>query len=569
MPKKTDLTDILRKKNLLTDEQVSEVKLEHINTGRDVKAILVERGLVKEKELIQAQAELLDIPFIELASVGLSPDILSKIPESVARHYLLLPFIEENGILSVAMKDPMDLQLIEFIETKTGNKVKPFMAQPSEIERMINEGYSVGMEKEVRAALRESEKEVEKVKEQIKDLDKISELVESAPVARIVSTILEYGVKSRASDIHIEPQEDRTRVRYRIDGVMSERLSLPRKVHEAVISRIKILANLKIDEKRVPQDGRFMIEVGAQDVDLRVSTLPTSLGEKVVMRLLRKETKVPSLSELGMRGKALKIFEDALKKTHGIILITGPTGSGKTTTLRTALTKVNTPNVNIITLEDPVEYEISGVNQVQINPVAGLTFASGLRSVVRQDPDIIMVGEIRDSETAGLAIQAALTGHLVFSTLHTNSAAGAIPRLLDMKAEPFLLASTIEVSMAQRLVRTLCQDCKEKYEASEVIMSQLKGTLGPLLKTDTKRITLYKAKGCKACGETGYIGRAGIYEVLPITEKIANLILQKESSDTIEQQAINDGMLKMVQDGFLKVIEGMTTVEEVLRVAQE
>lgn len=567
MTEKTDLIDILQKQKLISAEQASQVKLEQINTGRDLTELIKQRNWVTAKQITAAQAELLKVPFVDLTDKAISTDALGKIPESVARHYTLIPLEIKGDTLQVAMKDPLDLQVLEFLETKTNQKIKVFMAEEEAIKKAIKGNYEVGMEREVQAALRETEKEAEKVEEEVKKMETMEEIVKFAPITRIVSTILDYAAKSRASDVHIEPQEGETRVRYRIDGVLGEKLSLPRAVHDAVVSRIKILANLKIDEKRVPQDGRFMIESNGAQIDLRVSTLPASHGEKVVMRLLRKSGQVPSLSELGLRGTALKHIEQALKKTHGIILVTGPTGSGKTTTLRTALSKVNSVEINIITLEDPVEYEIPGVNQVQVNPAAGLTFASGLRSILRQDPDVIMVGEIRDQETMELAVQAALTGHLVFSTLHTNSAAGTLPRLLDMGAESFLLASTMEVVLAQRLVRTLCE-CKKEVSPDEKVVQRFKEVLGPLYPKQ-KQLKVYQAVGCEKCGNAGFTGRMGIYEALPISEKIGRLILERETSDRIEAQAIDEGMLTILQDGFMKVIEGVTTVEEVLRVAQE
>lgn len=566
MPEKTELVDILKTRGALTPDQVSQIKLEQLNSGRAQADIIAERGWVPPAEVTAARAELIKVPFVDISTYAPSPEVLAKVPESVARHYTLIPVKEEGGQLQVAMEDPLDLQLIEFLEAKTGARIEPMLAVPEDITTAIEAAYATGIEKEVKAVLKETEKDVEKVEAQLKSLSEAQEVIQSAPVARIVSTILEYAVKARASDVHIEPEEGRTRVRFRIDGVLHERLSLPSSVHEAVVSRIKILSSLKIDEKRIPQDGRFMFEVGEQAVDLRVSTLPTSHGEKVVMRLLRKEQKVLSLEELGLRGRALKNFTEAIKKTHGIILITGPTGSGKTTTLRTVLSMKNSPEINIVTLEDPVEYEVGGVNQSQVNVQAGLTFASGLRSILRQDPDVIMVGEIRDEETMTLAVQAALTGHLVFSTLHTNSAAGALPRLLDMGAEPFLLSSTIEMVIAQRLVRRLNAECAEEYEPTEEVMQMLSNTLGPLLAKDLKSLRLLRPK--KDC-EEAFSGRVGIYEVLPLSERIARMITERKTADEIEHQAIKEGMVKMVQDGFLKAIEGQTTVEEVLRVAQE
>lgn len=562
------IEDILASLGVLTADQVSQVKLEQINTGKQVRDILLAKGWASEKDILGAQARILNIPVMDLKDKPIATEVLAKIPEAVAKHYILMPFGIEENQLQVAMSDPLDLQVIEFLETKSGMRVKPYVAPIEEIQTAIETNYAQSIDKDVRAALREAQTETTKIEESIKDINKIDDAIRDAPVARIVSTMLEYAAKSRASDVHIEPGEENTRVRYRIDGVLQERLVLPNKVHDSVISRIKILSNMKIDEKRIPQDGRFQIQVGEQQIDLRVSTLPTNKGEKVVMRLLRKDSKVPTFADLGIRANALKSFENALAKTAGIILVTGPTGSGKTTTLRTALTKLNSVKVNISTLEDPVEYDVPGVNQVQINPAAGLTFASGLRAFLRQDPNVIMVGEIRDGETMELAIQASLTGHLVLSTLHTNSAAGALPRLLDMGAEPFLVASSVNVIMAQRLVRQLCQKCREAKPITEEVETQIKQALGNLMPKEaaTKRPVVYEPKGCSACNNLGYEGRAGIYEVLEITEKMGSLILQRESADKLQAEAVASGMITMKQDGFLKVLEGLTTFEEVLRV---
>jgi type II secretory ATPase GspE/PulE/Tfp pilus assembly ATPase PilB-like protein len=376
-------------------------------------------------------------------------------------------------------------------------------------------------------------------------------------------------MRSKASDVHLEPQEDRIRVRYRIDGILYERLSLPLPVKEAVTSRIKILSDMKIDEHRIPQDGRFNFKFGNEEVDLRVSTLPTSNGEKLVMRLLKKSGGIPTLSELGLRGTGLRTLEASILRPHGIILVCGPTGSGKTTTLYSVLSKLNTTRVNIMTLEDPVEYQITGVNQVQINPDVGLTFATGLRSFLRQDPNIILVGEIRDKETTDLAIQASLTGHLVFSTLHTSNASGALPRLIDMGAESFLLASTVNAIVGQRIARKICNNCKKDYAPAKLLIEDLKKTLGSLLTVQEDKIRLFQGAGCDMCGHTGYLGRVGIFEVLPISENIAKLILSKASASNIEVQAKTEGMITMKQDGYLKVIEGMSTMDEILRVAQE
>ncbi len=570
MTGRVTLEDILQKQGVLSAEQVSQARLEQVNSARTIEEILLERGWVNETQLYQAKAVLLGVPFALIEDSEIEREVLSLIPESVARQYVLLPFAKEGNKLKVAMADPLDLQVNQFLAAKTGLQIQPYLAVPEKILEVIERVYSTGMESEVRAALKETEKEIRGMEKEVSSLREIEEEIKRAPVARIVSTILQYAVKSRASDIHIEPQANHTRVRYRIDGILRERLSLPNQVHPALVTRIKILSDLKIDVTQVPQDGRFMIHIGKGEVDLRVSTLPTAHGEKVVLRLLRKDTKVPTLAELGLRGRALKNVQESLKKTRGVILVTGPTGSGKTTTLRTSLEMKNSIQINIVTLEDPVEYEIKGINQVQINPQAGLTFASGLRSILRQDPDVIMVGEIRDHETLELVIQAALTGHLVFSTIHTNSAAGAVPRMLDMGAEPFLLSSTMETVLAQRLVRTLCTKCRQKYRVEEEIKKQILAVLGSLYSTDPKKdLELYKAVGCKECDHSGYVSRIGIFEVLVVDDKIAQLILKRATSDEIEAQARQAGMVTMLQDGYLKALEGLTTLEEVLRVAQE
>ncbi|HSX58108.1 MAG TPA: GspE/PulE family protein [Candidatus Saccharimonadales bacterium] len=576
------IEDILFEQKKITADNRSLVKLESVNTGKTPEDILREHNFVSTEDLVAAKGELLNIPFHNPNSKPITSEVLGLVPEPVARRYVLIPFeLTNEGILSVAMADPLDLQVVEFVERKSGKRVKTFISSPTLINSAIADQYAQSLTSTVASAVEEAAP-VE-AKEELKDLDKVEDVIKEAPVAKIVSTLLEYAMKGRASDVHIEPLEEKTRVRYRIDGVLQERVVLPKKVHEALVSRIKILSNLKIDEKRVPQDGRFSFKVGDSAVDLRISTLPTVHGEKIVMRLLPKAGSAPTLAQLGLRGMGLKVLEDNIIRPNGIILITGPTGSGKTTTLFAGLSKINSPKVNIVTLEDPVEYQIPGVNQVQINPVAGLTFASGLRSFLRQDPNIIMVGEIRDSETAGLAIQAALTGHLVFSTLHTNSSAGALPRLLDMGAETFLLASSINAVVGQRVVRKICDHCREEYDAPELIIQNLKTVLGNLLNAkglaaeeakdiaelSGKKVKLYKGKGCNECGDSGYKGREGVFEVLNVTEKIGKLILERAPSIEIEKMAIADGMITMKQDGYLKAMEGVTTIEEVLRVAQD
>lgn len=565
--------DVLLEQGKLTQEQHDQIKLESVNSGKPVEQLLHEQELVDDEVVVQAKSQILNIPYVRPSQLGASPEALTAVPQSVANRYQIFPFAIDKGdnTLSLAMVNPMDLSAISFVETKSGMRVIPHIASPLEVELAIQERYAQSLSSEVVQAL----KDVEKPEKRVVDVTQLGQVIREAPVAKIVETILSYAMKSGASDVHIEPQEERTRIRYRVDGILQEKLVLPREVHNSVVSRIKILANLKIDERRLPQDGRFAFSAGKEEVDLRISTLPTVHGEKIVMRLLKKNSRVPSLAELGMRGRALKNVEENVVKPNGIVLITGPTGSGKTTTLYSILSKISTPKVNVVTLEDPVEYEMAGVNQVQVNPQAGLTFASGLRAFLRQDPNIIMVGEIRDHETAELAVQASLTGHMVFSTLHTNSAAGALPRLIDMKVEPFLLASSMTLVMGQRVVRKLCEDSKEAYTPAPEIIQDIQKVLGPLfdswLKQNNKTVEelqLYRPKPSDECGESGYKGRTAIYEVLPVTEKVARLIVEHASADEIEKQAMSEGMILMKQDGYLKALEGITTIEEVLRVAE-
>ena len=574
MIEKKTITSILKESGLLTEAQAKEVELLHLETGKSEEEILLEKRLVPKEKIIQAKAQLYGVPFVDLEKVGFSPVSISYIPRSVAERYKLIPFDlnQKEKKLMVAMANPLDLETIEFLEKKTEMKIVPHMALPEQIEAMIKERYEQELTTQVTKALKETER-----KKEIPDLDHLDEVIREAPIAKIVSTILQFAIRSRASDIHIEPQETKTRVRYRIDGILHEKLILPKKVHEAVVSRIKILADMKIDEKRVPQDGRFTFTADGEEVDLRVSTAPTVYGEKVVMRLLKKQMKIPTLPELGLRGKALRDLQAAVARPNGMIVVCGPTGSGKTTTLYSVLSKISTTKVNVMTIEDPVEYQIEGVNQVQVNPQAGLTFASALRSFLRQDPDIIMVGEIRDEETTQLAIHAALTGHLVFSTLHTNDAAGAPPRLIDMGAEPFLLVSSLTCVVGQRVLRRICPNCREEYHPAPEVIKDIEQVLGQYYqaalasqnkKTGKQELVLWRGKGCPECNNTGYFGRIGIFEVMPISDKIAKLILERSAASEVEKQAREEGMITMRQDGYLKALEGITTIEEVLRVAE-
>lgn len=562
------LADFLVELGALTAERAKQIKLAEIQTGKSQEQIITEQKLVDEESLVKAKAKLYNIEFTDLRNTPVSPAALSFLPQELARKFRVFPINADvtGKEIHLAMADPLDLGAIEFIEQRTGFHIKPSYATPSLIDEYVAKHYATSLSKEVTAALQDVAEETMGVK--TLDVTRDLGFIRQEKISQVVTYILDFAVRARASDVHIEPMERSTRVRYRIDGILQEKLNIPRELHDSLVSRIKILSGMKIDEKRSPQDGRFNFKNSEQEVDLRVSVLPTILGEKVVMRLLKKSGGIPDLPELGLRGRALKNLEDAIMRPHGIIIICGPTGSGKTTTLYSIIQKLNTPKVNIVTLEDPVEYKIPGVNQVQVNPAVGLTFASGLRAFLRQDPNIILVGEIRDRETSELAIQASLTGHLVFSTLHTNDASGALPRLLDMGAEPFLLASSMTCIVAQRVLRRIDEKTKQPYDPAPQVVEDIKRVLGNLWPKD-KPIKLYKGSPTPENNNTGYLGRVAIFEVLPVTESIARLILQRAAASDIEKKAREEGMITLKQDGYLKALEGITTIEEVLRVAQE
>lgn len=601
------IAEILRKKGKIKSEQFEEVKFEIASKKGSEEDILKNKGWIEEDEIVKAKAASYGIPFIDLNAIEIPREVLTKFPYEAARAHQSIFFKEDKNTAYVGMVDPLDIQRVNFIQNILKKNVKVYFASPGGIKMVLDTKYAGRMESEVTEAVEEVSEGVVQIEEGIQDISEVEDTIASAPVARIVNMVLEYAVKFKASDIHIEPRENKLAVRFRINGIMMERLQLPVKLVASVTSRIKILSNLKIDEHRVPQDGRFQIKVGPKEVDLRVSVMPTVHGEKVVIRLLEKGGGLMELEKTGMRGSGYKVYKESLTATQGIVLVTGPTGSGKTQTLASSLTILNKPEVNIVTLEDPVEIKVDGVNQIQINNDVGLTFAKGLRSVLRQDPDVIMIGEIRDKETAQLAVQASLTGHLVLATLHTNSAAGALPRLLDMHIEPYLLTSTINVVVGQRLVRTICDNCKESYKASEELVKTIhkgmaglqgfdmysypksdKSVAGPgqistldssqispreLEKQQQARgiqeVTLYRGKGCTKCNKTGYSGRGGIFEVLKVSEKVARLIMEHRSAGEIEKQAVQEGMITMIQDGFMKALEGITTIEEVLRVQKK
>ena len=577
------LEEVLLSLKLLTPEQLDLAKIESTRSGRGLEGAVLDLGILDGESLLKAQAVSNGMPYVDLRTVTLDQSVLPTVPRDLSVKFQAIPFAKTPDSISVAMLDPNNVQAIEFIEKKTGLRVNPYMASAESIKKALDQYQDISGE--VGEALSGIEIDTSKAIEGAEDGS--VDLAQDAPVTRAVNTIMEYAAKARASDVHIEPREKSVKVRYRIDGVLHDTMNLPTHILPALVSRIKILSNMKIDEHRIPQDGRFNIKVDNRDVDLRVSISPTVFGEKIVIRLLDKSGGLITLEDLGIRGEAFKIIDAGTKRPHGMVLSTGPTGSGKTTTLYAILNKMNSTEVNIITLEDPVEYQVDGINQIQVNAAVGLTFAAGLRSILRQDPDTIMVGEIRDAETAGLAVQSALTGHTVLSTLHTNSAAGVLPRLLDMDIEPFLVSSTVSTVIGQRLVRKICAKCKEKYQATpalaEAILKEvgkyLPSTADPTKNKDVgyenlpnfeeKEVYLYRGKGCDECRNTGFQGRMGIFEVFPVTPEIEKLLLTHATTTEIQTAAIAQDMVTMREDGFLKALEGITTIEEVVSKATE
>lgn len=545
------------------------LELESLQTGKEIETLVLSYKLAPKDALLEAKAKCLNVSAVNIETTAINPAAINLVPKNLATHYNILPFQVDliNKTLHIASADPLNLNVMSFLEQKTGYHVNLHLGYLQDIQKAIPSAYSQTFAPDVSQALAEKHAATEAEKGQTNEQNEVTSVADS-PITKIMDTILQFASQSRASDIHIEPQANQTRVRYRIDGVLQEKLVLPGAIHESLVSRLKIVSGLKLDERRVPQDGRFTFKSNDAEIDVRVSTLPIVAGEKIVMRLLRKSGGLPTLPELGLQNINLKLVQSAIEHPYGIVLVTGPTGSGKTTTLYSILTILNKPTTNIMTLEDPVEYQINGINQVQINPQAGLTFATGLRSFLRQDPNIILVGEIRDGETTQLAIQAALTGHLVFSTLHTNNAATAIPRLIDLGAEPFLISSVVVASIAQRIARKICEQCKIQYKPPPEVQQQVSQTVFGKNVDHIDSINLYKGTGCDACDHTGYHGRMGIFEVLTVTPSINKLILQHASANEIETQAVAEGMLTMRQDGYIKALSGYTTLEEVMRLTE-
>lgn len=569
---------------LVTEKKFNEAMKTARKESKKLEDILVAENIIKNGDLIRLKAYILGVPFVNLEKESVPPDILKIIPEPIARNHNIIAFRKHGKDLEVAMLDPEDIKTIEFIKKKANLRILPRLTTPESMKNMLGQ-YQESLQTEFGDIINKEAKGIKEIKqikegEEVEEKQELEKQAQELPIIRIVDTLMKHAILQRASDIHIEPTEKEVMVRYRIDGILRDAMTLPITTKSGIVARIKVLSNLKLDEHRLPQDGRFKIETEDYKYSIRVSILPVFNGEKIVMRLLSESAKGYTLDGLGLTGKSLEDIEVGLKRPLGMLLVTGPTGSGKTTTLYAMMEILNTPEVNISTVEDPIEYRMPRVNQTQVNSKIGLTFAAGLRSLLRQDPDIIMVGEIRDQETASLAINAALTGHLVLSTLHTNSAAGSIPRLIDMKVEPFLLASTLNIILAQRLVRKL-SDEKEKYRLKEAEIKNLakycdiekitqvmrnEKVIKP--KDTLKTIDFYRPKPSKEAPE-GYKGRLGIYEVLRVTETIKELIQKGASSDAIQKQAVTEGMRLMLEDGFCKAAQGQTSIEEVLRVIIE
>ncbi len=551
------LGTLLIDEGLVTPEILETGMALQESTGRPLGRVLVEEGLVEESDLVRALAKHIGIEFVDLNAVTVDPAAASLIPESLARRYAAVPIAFQDNALIVAMADPANVLAIDDIRALTGREVLPRVATRSDVERAI--GGVAGLEDSVSdLADFAGEDDIE-----AQDLASVEAATEDAPVVKLVNMLISKAAADRASDIHIEPTERDLRVRYRIDGVLHEVMRTPRSIMNAVVSRLKIMADIDIAERRRPQDGRISLKVGTRSVDLRVSSLPTIYGEKVVMRILDTSQALLQLQDLGFLPDTHRRYEESFTKPYGTILVTGPTGSGKSTTLYATLNVLNRPEVNIVTVEDPVEYRLSGISQVQVNRKAGLDFASALRSFLRQDPDIMLVGEIRDKETATIAIESALTGHLVLSTLHTNDAPSAVTRLTEMGVEPFLVGSAIDAVLGQRLARRLCKQCKEAYEPTG---EALRDVGWPFEEIGEDLPELYRAKGCAACSGTGYRGRLAIHELMHVTEEIERLTVERASTEELAKVAIAQGMRPLRQDGLVKVAKGHTSIEEILRV---
>ncbi len=570
---------------IISEADLKSLRAEAAQKNTPLLSLLEERHLINDEDLTKIQANVAGSPYVNLTKLVVKPEILAILPKSIANNYRAVPFGMSQGKLAVAMLDPSNLQAVDYLSRKIGQNLIVYMSSQSGIDRVLSQ-YPNEVTSDVKEAIKNAGEDSIDIKSS--EPEKLKNLVQDAPITRALAAIMDYAAKMKASDIHIEPRQNDLKIRYRVDGILQEAMTLPKSIEPALVSRIKILSNLKIDEHRVPQDGQFQFHSNGTEIDLRVAIAPIVWGEQIVIRLLDKNNSIISLDSLGFKGRGLRLINEGIHKPHGMVLSTGPTGSGKSTTLYAAVQAIKDSSINIVTLEDPVEYKMDGVNQIQVNPEVGLDFAAGLRSILRQDPNVIMVGEIRDKETAELAVQSALTGHVVLSTLHTNSASGVLPRLLDMGIEPFLISSTVNTVIGQRLIRRLCSNCKTSVKATtaeiESINSCLEGVLAKD-KADLSRVAedigydnlpiaskteynLYKANACEQC-HNGYQGRVGICEVFNMTPTMEKLLTKRASTDEIQGQAQKDGMITMKQDGYLKALVGLTTLEEVARVAAD
>jgi len=555
---------MLIQEGVITPEQLELVLKEQQKTGDLLCSSIVKLGIVPEEKIFSILSRQLNIPYVRLKDKVIDPAVIQRVPAKFASHYKIVPLEFQNETLTLVMRDPLDIRTLDDLKLLLGAEIKGVLSSESEIDDAIRKYYGVGAETlEQIISDKTSVETVALEADQVQDLETIAQ---DASIIKFVNQIFTEAVKDRATDIHLEPFQDELRTRFRIDGVLYD-INIPESIkffHAAIVSRIKVMAQLNIAERRLPQDGRIKIKVSNEELDLRISTLPTAFGEAVHIRILSPHFFL-ELEKLGLLPEDLKMIEAVIRKPHGIVFVTGPTGSGKSTTLYASLARINSNTIKIITVEDPIEYQLKGVNQIQVNPKIGLNFATGLRHILRHDPNVMMVGEVRDYETAEIAIRAALTGHLVFSTLHTNDAAGAVTRLLDMGIEPFLVSSSLECLMAQRLVRLICPKCKTPVKSKHEILQHLKGEI----EVDPERQEIYEGKGCPECRFTGYRGRTGIYEVLMITEPIRELILERASSQQIKQKAIAQGMRTLRQDGLQKVFKGLTSFNELVRVTQQ
>lgn len=571
---------ILKKQNLATDTLFQKLHKEAQTAKMPLEKYLIQKKIISENALYEMAAQKMELPFINIKNIPIRKDILFTIPKPIAQTHRVVCFEVTETTLKIATTAPKDVQLMDFLKKTSNKKLDIYLTTPSALEEALKQ-----YQKSLQAEFKELTKAPPPVKKKVSHEDKaqLKALAQDLPVIRIVETLLEYAIFENASDIHIEPMEKNVLVRYRIDGILQDVMTLPKSTQAGIVARIKILSNLKLDEHRLPQDGRFKIESEKYKVAFRVSIIPIYDGEKIVLRLLDESQKTLTLEDLGFQKRPLAKVQANIKKPHGMILVTGPTGSGKTTTLYTIMTILNSPKINIATVEDPIEYRMPRINQSQVNPKIGFTFAAGLRSLLRQDPDIIMVGEIRDLETAEIAIHAAMTGHLVLSTLHTNDAVSTIPRLLDMGIAAFLVASTTNLIIAQRLVRKICQQCIFSYKLPEAVIKDLEAQYNipnimntlqrekiiSTKSTPLSKLLFYKGKGCKKCNNTGYKGRIGIYEVLENDNNVSRLIMNKAPAAELKKAALEQHMLTLVEDGFIKAKNGITTIEEVLRVTKE